>query len=176
MSQTFEVDPIRGIVAVTAVGSRGVASGATGTAIEYYDRSTGRTVHFLDVISGPQTEMAFVFSATLAQINAGLVIMADDPFRTIIPVGFRLLVTGAFTTLTDVRLSDTAGSPVDIVTIAQAQLTNGAVFGTGSATGVTFGAGFAAPVTAGKGIQIRKTGSSGAGGTSISGVVHFILG
>ncbi len=150
--------------------------GATTPCIEYADKATGRTVDFVDALGAAQTEKGILFTATLTQINAGLIFLPGDPNRTIIPVGFRLLVTGNFATLTDIRLSDTNGTPVDIVTILQAQLTTGAIFGTGTAAGVTFGAGFGAPLTAGAGVQIRQTGSAGTGGTSVSGIFHYVLG
>jgi hypothetical protein len=150
--------------------------GATTPCIEYADKGTGRTVDFIDALGAAQSGKHLVFTATLAQINAGYIFLPADPARNIIPIGFRLVVTGNFATLTDVRLSDTNGTPVDIVTIVQAQLTTGSIFGTGSATGVTFGAGFQAALTAGAGVQIRSTGTAGTGGTSISGLFSYILG
>lgn len=149
-----------------------VAARSNGASLEWYDKSTGRTVFFMAAGTGPQ--MCAVFTATLAQINAGLAFIPADANRTILPIGFGFTVTGAFATLTDIRLSDTAASPVDIMTLAQAQATNGAVITTTS-TGVTLGAGFRVALTAGKGVQIRQTGTAGTGGTSISGIVEFLL-
>ena len=150
----------------------GVSARFNGSALEFYDKATGRTVSILDAAFGPQFSVPF--TATLAQINAGMAILADDPNRTILPVGIFLKVTGSFSSLTDIRLSDNAASPVDIVTFAQAQLTNGTAFGLTS-TGVTIGAGFGVKLTAGKGVNIRQTGSAGTVGTSVFGILHYIL-
>jgi hypothetical protein len=149
--------------------------GATTPCMEWKDKNTGRTVFFVDAISAPQPKYTVIVTATLAQINAGLVIVPADPLRTITPTGFRLLITGNFATGTDVRLSDTNGTPVDIVTVLTAELTNGAIIGTGGGTGITYGAGFAAPLTAGAGVQIRDTGTAMTGGTSIQVMFDFIL-
>lgn len=113
----------------------------TGTSLEFYDVSTGRTIAVMDQTNAgvPALEHGSLFTATLAQINASSIIVPADANRTIVVVGFRLVVTGNFATLTDVRLSDTSASPIDIVTIAQAQLINGAIFVSGAAAGVTFG-------------------------------------
>lgn len=146
------------------VGTR-INSGA----LEFFDKSTGRTMATFSSAVAPIH--AAYFTATLAQLNAGFTIANDDANKQFVPVGFFLKSTGAFTALTDIRLSDTNGTPVDIVTVAQAQLTNGAVFTENGGSGVTLGAGFGAPLTVGKGIVLRKTGSTGAGGTSISGVL-----
>jgi hypothetical protein len=145
----------------------GVGTRLNGSALEYYDKSTGRTLATFNSAVAPIH--AAYFTATLAQINATYVIAADDPNKQYVPVGFYLQSVGAFTGLTDLRLSDS--SNVDIVTVLQAQLTNGALFGPNGGTGVTIGAGFAAPLTAGKGLVLRKTGGTAAGGTSVTGVL-----
>ncbi len=106
------------------------------------------------------------FTVTLAELNAGKVLIPAVAGRVLKPVDFFIRFNGAFTTATDIRLSDTADSPVDIVTIAIAQATNGAVHTRSKGTN-TLGAGFLANLTAGKGIQIRKTGSDAEGGTDI---------
>lgn len=145
-----------------AVGSR-INAGA----LECFDKATGRTLATFNAAVAPIH--AAYFTATLAQLNAGFTIAADDANKQYVPVGFFLKCTGAFITLTDIRLSDS--SNVDIVTIAQASLTDGSIFTENGGSGVTIGAGFAAPLTAGKGLVLRKTGSAGAGGTSIQGVL-----
>jgi len=115
------------------------------------------------------------FVATLAQINAGLALFAGAPGMTLSVESVWLKVLGNFATLTDIRISDTAGAPVDAVTVAVAGLTNGAVIlADGLPANVTLGT-FATPLTPGKGLQIRKTGSAGTGGTSVSGRVFLRL-
>lgn len=106
------------------------------------------------------------FTVTLAELNTGKTLIAGVDGRVLKPIDFFIKFNGGFTTATDIRLSDTSGSPVDIVTIAIAQATNGAIHTRSKGTN-TLGSGFMANLTAGKGIQIRKTGSNAAGGTDI---------
>jgi len=105
-------------------------------------------------------------TATLAQINAGQTILTAVTGRTVRVIGVYFKVTGGFTTCTDVRLSDTNSSPVDVVTIAVAGLTTGNRIGDFTVTNVTWGS-FLAQLTADKGLQLRHTGSACAAGTSI---------
>lgn len=106
-------------------------------------------------------------TVTLAQINAGYTFLPEVADVTYKVVGFKISVSGTFTTATDIRISDTKSTPVDIATLAIAQATDGAFLSETSA-GITVGAGFGAALTANKGIQARKTGSSAAGGTSVT--------
>jgi len=146
---------------------------------EFYDTATKRTVLPLSILgqtpASPVPVLLVPFTATLAQINAGYTFIPADANRNIFPIRFRFTVTGNFATLTDIRLSDTNGTPVDIVTLVQANATNGNVVTDAGGTGITIGAGFGATLTAGKGVQIRQTGSAGTGGTSVSGFFEFIL-
>ncbi len=105
-------------------------------------------------------------TVTLAELNAGKTILAAPAGRKFKPVDFFIKFTGAFLTATDIRLSDLATVPVDIVTIAIAQAGDGVIH-TRDAGTHTLGAGFLAALTAGKGIQIRKTGADATGGTSV---------
>lgn len=110
---------------------------------------------------------AVTSTVTLAELNAGKTIVTAIAGRTITPVSIFMVCTGAFTTSTDIRISDTSSGPVDVVTLAIAGATNGARIHDGSTTNVTFGAGFNAALTADYGLQVRKTGGTAAGGTSI---------
>lgn len=146
-------------------------------AMEWKDKATGRTVFAIGAIGGAgQVEQTVIATVTLAQLNAGLVIVPADASRTIIPTALRLAVTGAFTGLTDLRVSDTSAGPVDIFTVAQAQLTDGAVLTSTGGAGITLGAGFLASLTAGAGVQVRKTGPAAVGGTSVQVMLRYILG
>jgi hypothetical protein len=115
---------------------------------------------------------AVVTTATLAQINAGLTLVPAVASVTLKPVGYLVIPNGSFAALTDIRLSDTADTPVDILTIAQAQAGDGVVHTVGVGTH-TRGAGFAVDLTEGKGIQIRKTGSAGTTATDALVIVWF---
>lgn len=105
-------------------------------------------------------------TATLAQINSGLTFIPANSGRTLKVVGIFFKVSGAFATCTDVRVSDTAGPPVDVVTVAVAGLTNGAIIGEATTANVTLGT-FAASLTAAQGLKVRQTGSACTGGTNI---------
>lgn len=114
-------------------------------------------------------------TATLAEVNASKVLVAATPGQTIRPIGGRLKFNGAFGAMTALVLQDTAGS-VTIISIAQAQAADGAVFDfRNTITGQTIGAGFAAALTAGLGIQIAKTGSSATGGTSVEYIIDYVV-
>lgn len=112
-------------------------------------------------------------TATLAEINAGKVLIPGIVGRKIVVTNFVERVTGAFTTGTAVVIeSGTTG--VDVASSAQAQLTNGAVL-VPSSSGVTLGAGFAAQLPVDEGLKVSKTGSDFAGGTSIAFTISYTL-
>lgn len=114
-------------------------------------------------------------SATLAEINAGKTILTGVAGKQIKVVGGRIKSNGAFTTLTAIQITEGDGSPA-IATYAQAQLTDGAVFDLRvSTSGQTIGSGFLSALTAGQGLSISKTGSTGAGGTSVDYTIDFVL-
>jgi len=111
-------------------------------------------------------------TVTLAELNAGKVLVPAVPGRVYRPTDFFLGFNGTFAAATDIRLSDTAGSPVDIVTIGIAQAGTGVVHTRSKGTN-TLGPGLLFDLTASKGIQIRKTGSTATGGTSILVQVQY---
>lgn len=107
-----------------------------------------------------------VKTVTLAQLNAGYTIVPAYGAVRHRVVNFVMLLNGTFLTSTDIRLSDTAATPVDIATLAIAQAVDNAQL-TPDSTGITLNAGWAAKLTAGKGIQLRQTGAAATGGTDI---------
>lgn len=111
---------------------------------------------------------------TLAQLNSGHTILSGVAGRRYRVLDFYIRFNGTFTTATDVRLSSTESSPSDIVTIAIAQAGTGVIHrpgvGTNTLTDANFGT---ASLVAGTGIQLRKTGSSAAGGTSVYVVITY---
>lgn len=150
------------------------------------------------VIPG-RSPMADSFVVTLAQLNAGKQLVFGQSAVRWRVLDVKASVIGTFTTLTDVRLSTDEATPVDIITIPAASLVGGVslsssltpaiVKPTGGATidaesrtaigsivdagGFVLGAGFNAKLGAGAGIQARKTGSAGAGGTSIEFLITY---
>lgn len=115
-----------------------------------------------------------VVTATLAQINAGAILIPGIINRTITVMGVTQKVTGGFTTATAVVLQDTNASPVNINSTAIANLTTGATL-LDNSTGVTNGAGLLGALTLGAGIAVAKTGSSAAGGTSITYCIEYTI-
>ena len=114
------------------------------------------------------------FSATLAQINAGAVIIPGVAGKKIVITNYVARVLGNFATGTSVELESTNASPVAVTTWAEAGLTTGNVLVPGSSN-TTLGAGFSAPLGAGDGVQIVNNGSAQTGGTSISGTITYSL-
>ena len=117
------------------------------------------------------------FSVTLAELNAGKTIIPPDIMKRIRVVGFLAVMNGTFTTLTDARLSNITPdgtTSVDIATVVAAQMGTGVRHSEAAGTNV-LGAGFNADLPFGSGVQMRKTGGTAAGGTSIDGRLYYIL-
>lgn len=115
-----------------------------------------------------------VVTATLAQINAGYTLIDAVQNEQIRLVGIAATVTGAFADATDIRIGDTADTPVVAVTYAIAGVTNGAKFDANNTiSNQTIGAGYGAALTVSKGVQVYKTGSAATGGTSITFIIQY---
>jgi hypothetical protein len=113
---------------------------------------------------------------SLAQVNAGTTILAGATGRTLKVSHFFLQAKGGDTaTCTDVRISDTAGSPVDVATVAVAGLTQNTVVTEATASNVTVGTFAPTALTAGAGLQVRKTGASCATATSFNVIVYYTI-
>ncbi len=136
---------------------------------------------------------------TLAQVNASKKFIFGHGAVRWRVLDVKLKVTGNFADLTDIRLSTDESSPTDIVTIPLASLVDGVFLSssltpaitkpTGGGTqdteartaidsmidagGFVLGAGFNAALATGAGIQVRKTGSTGTGGTSVEFQVTY---
>jgi len=112
-------------------------------------------------------------SATLAEINAGKVLVPATAGKTLQFTNVFALVDGTFADGTAVVLEATDGT--DIVSIAVSALGDGAFLFPFS-TGVTrVAAGWAATLPAGEGIQVVKTGSDFTGGTSITFFLQYAI-
>ena len=116
-------------------------------------------------------------SVSLAEIKAGKTILAAVAGRTVTVVDWSVTaIGGAATAATAVTLSDTAGSPVLIATIAVAALTEDAVVKPNTATHVTDGAaGIGRGLTAAKGITAEQTGSDMTTLTSLQVVIQYTI-
>lgn len=94
---------------------------------------------------------------------------------SLVPVGFLFVVnSAAITGLTTLRLSTSDATPVDIATLAVADLTSGSKHDPVTAN-VTLGAGFLAAGNPGKGLVLRRVGSAAAGAFTLNVTVFFTL-
>jgi hypothetical protein len=146
--------------------------------LEWFDETSATKATLLTLKTGgimnPVQSISVV--ATTAQINAGLTFLAAQTGITLTVVGFFLLCAGNAAGATDIRISDTAASPVDVVTVTAAAAATTAVLTSESViSGQTLGT-FAAALTASKGIQIRKTGSTLTGTTAVTVRVLYTIG
>jgi hypothetical protein len=114
-------------------------------------------------------------TATLAQINAGLLLIPGVTGQKINVVDYTARVTGNFATGTSVELESTNASPVAVSTIAEAGLTTGAILKPSSAN-TTLGAGFSTPLGTGDGLQVVNNGSAQTVGTSITFTLNYTQG
>lgn len=102
------------------------------------------------------------FWITLAELNAGKVLVPGHNGVQYRVVDFVVNPIAAVGAVTDVRIGDTAGTPIVAATLAQAQLTAGVNLRPGD-TGVTLGNGYWYALTVGKGIQVYQTGTAATG-------------
>jgi len=123
-------------------------------------------------INRPKAAILLPVTVTLAEANAGKVLLPDAAGVTLTPVDFSVQVTGVWATGTSLDLTDTNGAAVNIASIAVAALTNGAFIRPNSAN-VTLGAGFLGPLTASKGIKAGVTGAAMTGGTKVKVTVWY---
>ena len=106
---------------------------------------------------------------TLAQIQAGVVLVPNLAGYTITPIRYKIIVKGTAGGSGNLVLQDTNATPVVITTIAEASLA-GILTSEVAATGKTDGAGMCAPLTTGKGIQIPATATL----TTLTGIFVVI--
>lgn len=97
-------------------------------------------------------------SATLAEINAGKILIPASVGQSITVTNYTARVTGAFAGGTNIILQSSNGTPVVVSTIAEAGLTNGAILTPGSAN-TTLGAGYSQPLGSGDSLRVVSTGT-----------------
>lgn len=141
--------------------------------LEFFDNGTGTTILALKQGTTLAPVNSLEVTATTAQVNAGLTLLAANANATVTVVGVWLSFTGTAAGATDIRISDTAGSPVDVITVLVAAA-NGTIVTEAGGSNITVGT-FAAALTAAKGLQIRKTGSALTGTTSVKVRVLYRL-
>jgi hypothetical protein len=110
---------------------------------------------------------------TVAQINAGITVVAAEPGLTIKATDFYMkAIGGAVGAVTTIDIKDTAASPVTVGTCAQAQLTENAILRAGATGTVHTNLGEA--LTAGKGLQVVKNGSDITTATHVIVCIDYI--
>lgn len=128
------------------------------------------------LVQGAPATLHDSFTVTLAQINAGYnlprIVRKSGVRWKVLAV--RAKVAGTFTTGTLVRLITTEATPVVVMTLAQANIDDGADLVEGE-TGFALGAGYRTPLAVGHGLKVDKTGSAFAGGTSITFEIDYQL-
>ena len=106
------------------------------------------------------TEFVVTDTVTLAQINAGKILVPAIDGKQILVTGYEITSVGGFADGTNVLIQDTATTPVVVVTALTAALTDGAKIASGAVIeNVTDGAGYRAALTASKAVQIKATGT-----------------
>lgn len=111
-------------------------------------------------------------TASLAEINAGKILIPGLTGKSINLSNYTARVTGTFATGTAVVLESTNGTPVIVSTIAEAGIAGTTVIGPYESH-TTLGAGFAVPLGVGDGLKIVNSGSAQTGGTSIQFTFNF---
>lgn len=114
-------------------------------------------------------------TATLAQINAGLVLVPGATGKKVTVTNVVQRVLGNFATGTSVNLQSDATSVI-VESSAEAALTTGSVLTSAPTANVTLGAGFATPLPTGEGLKVVNIGAAQTAGTSIQFTVSYTQG
>lgn len=112
-------------------------------------------------------------TVTLAQLNAGKVLVAGITGYTLTPIYYKIVVNGTAAGSGNVILEDTNSSPVVITTVTEAGLA-GILTSEAAASGKTDGVGLYGGLTSGKGIQIPAS-SSITTLTSLTVVIDYLI-
>lgn len=121
----------------------------------------GRT--FLDA---NQVVQVATITATLAEINAGKVILPAVAGQQYELVSIHFKTVGTFGGLTDIRIGTTEDTPTPVFTVVAAELEDGDIHSHLTGTN-TLAAAFWAALALGYGLKVYKTGSTATGGTSV---------
>lgn len=113
-------------------------------------------------------------TATLAEINAGKILIPAVAGKSIKVVDYIMRVAGGWATATSVDLQSTNDTPVKVNVALIAALTNGAVIVPPTAN-VTLSAGFGAALGAGDALKVINVGTAGTGGTSITYTITYAI-
>ena len=155
----------------TIAGDLNVESGGyidikTGGALKIAGVAITPSASELNELADAENVLTYYGRISVADINAGKVLIAAVSGRTLRLINFKLRAVGSNAAGSDaITLADTAGTPVLCATVPIADLTNGALVNDASAN-VVIGAGYLVGCTASKGIGITKTGATLTGASS----------
>lgn len=129
---------------------------------------------YIKTLDTLQTTSPFIsvarVTATLAEINAGKVLVPAVTGKQIQVTSFAYRMAGTFTTTTSVDLQDTAAQKVAVVPVASL-VNNTTVLPLTANVGALFGA----PLTVSQSLNVANVGTAAAGGTSITFTVSYVL-
>ena len=175
--------------AITRFGAVEAVQGTPGNVIAWaginpvvgfaYDQATAANQLIRVLINPPSVATSNIVktvnvTATLAQINAGVVLIPAQTGTQITVNGYSARVLGNFATGTSVELESSA-TAVAVTTLAEAGLTTGALL-LPSSGNTTLGAGFGAALPAGEGLSVANNGAAQTGGTSIQFLIEYTQG
>ena len=145
-----------------------------GTSIDKATATSQLVRVYIKSFQTPQTTSPLVqtarVTATLAEVNAGKVIIPAVTGKQIQVTNYSARVAGTFTTTTSVDLRDTTGTIVAALPVAVLGASTTAV-----PLAAHLGAGFGAPLTVSEPLNVAKVGAAAAGGTSIVFTVSYVL-
>lgn len=130
------------------------------------------TMNLTGTLQSTVTPNAQLVTATIAEINAGKILIPAVTGKKIRIVDIDAKVAGNFATGTSVEVEDSNGTPVVALSYAVAALTDGSFLEADTAN-VTIGAGYMADLTSGASLNITKTGSDFTGGTSVTLMIVY---
>lgn len=113
-------------------------------------------------------------TATLAEINAGKILIPAVAGKSIKVTDYIMRVAGGFAVTTSVDIQSSNTTPVKVAVAAVAALTNGAVI-VPPTSNVTLGAGFGVALGAGDALVVANVGTAGTGGTSITYTITYAI-
>lgn len=170
-------------VEVVYTASTVITSGGTNPVIGFaLDKATGSGQLIRVFIQAPFSNIqpnltgrmqTAVVTATLAQINAGLTVIAGIAGQAITVSNVIARVVGTFASGTSVELESTNASPVAVITYLETAIAGSTVLVPGAAN-TTLGVGYGVPLGAGDGLKVVNNGSAQTGGTSIEFTVNFV--
>ena len=171
---SFGVIVPKGTAGVIRLGSYTTPVTIDKTGALYITNGSGTPGSAVGTISAGGT-FSVSANVTLAQVNAGITILPAVTGQTYKVSHFLVTAVGGTTAgCTSVNISDTTGTPVNVVAILAATLVSGTPIDE-TITGLTLTAFAPTALTASQGIQVRHVGSACTTSTSFNVIVYFTI-